>query len=112
MAVHLQAKAHVFFDRHMRVKRVGLEHHGHAAPRRVFAGHVPVADGICFGGFLKTCHHAQKRGLTATRWSHKDAELAVLDVQIHSVDDLHIAVAFDDFVQCHPDMTVPYLCVL
>ena len=30
-AVHFQAEGHIVIDRHMGIKRVGLEHHGHAA---------------------------------------------------------------------------------
>ena len=43
-AAHAQAEAEVLLDRHVRVERVGLEHHGDAALGRIEIGDVLAAD--------------------------------------------------------------------
>ena len=66
VAVHFQTEAHVFLYGHVRVERVGLEHHGHAAVRRIKPCHVTRADiDLALGGFLKPGHHSQQRGFAA-----------------------------------------------
>mmetsp|Transcript_4591 Transcript_4591/g.7241 ORF Transcript_4591/g.7241 Transcript_4591/m.7241 type:complete len:237 (-) Transcript_4591:163-873(-) len=60
VTVHAQAKTHVLRHRHMRVERVGLEHHRHATFGRVHMGHVPLANvDLAVGGLFKARNHAQ-----------------------------------------------------
>ena len=78
MLVHPKAEAHVFLDRHVRVQRVGLEHHRHAPVRRVGMGYVARADiDLPAGGFFQPRDHAQQRRLAAARGADEDAELAI-----------------------------------
>ena len=66
MAVHFQAKAHVIAHSHMRIKRISLEHHRHAAQAWVHRGYVSVTDvhrATC--RFLEPSHHAQQSRFTA-----------------------------------------------
>ena len=44
VAGHPQAKAQILLDRHVRIERVGLEHHGDAAIGRLDIIHNPAAD--------------------------------------------------------------------
>ena len=43
-AGHLEAETHILFDRHVRVERIGLEHHGDAALGRLEMSDVEIAD--------------------------------------------------------------------
>ncbi len=44
VARHPQPEAEILFDRHVRIERVGLEHHGDAAIGRLDIVHDPAAD--------------------------------------------------------------------
>ena len=90
--VHLQAEGHVVIDRHMRIQRIGLEHHGDAAVGGIGGGHVVTADGD-----PAACHafqpgdHPQKGGFAASRRADKHGELAGINLEIDTVDDLGLA---------------------
>ena len=43
-AAHPQTEAEIFRDRHVRIERIGLEHHGDAAFARIEIGDVLAAD--------------------------------------------------------------------
>ena len=83
---------------HVRVERVGLEHHGEPALGRghlvdrlaVDAARSPPV--IC----LEPGDHAQQRGLAAAGRADEDHELAVVDLEVDAVDDLDRAEALDD----------------
>ena len=103
VAVHLEAEAHVFLDGHVGIERVGLEHHRNAALGGVEPRDVTGADvDLSFGRLLEPGDHAQERGLAAARGAHEDAEFAVLDLKIHPVDHLYVAISFDHVVQRYP----------
>ena len=102
MAGHLQAKAHVFGDRHMRVKRVGLKHHGHATFAGVHLCHVarPDADGAR-RRVLQPGDHPQQCRLAAAGRADKDAKLALIDRQINPVNNAHLAKLLGHAGKCY-----------
>ncbi len=56
------AEGHVLIDRHVRIERVALEHHGDAAlGRRDFVDEPPVDVKLAAGDFLEPGDHPQKR---------------------------------------------------
>jgi hypothetical protein len=100
MAGHLQAEAHVLLDRHMRVERVGLEHHRHAALGRVDPGDIAPADGdAALGGLLQPRDHAQKRGLAAARGADERRRTRRPRCPDRRRGSPDVAVALDDVVQ-------------
>ncbi len=63
----LQGEGHVVVDRHMRVERIGLEHHGDAAlGRRQLVHHLPADLQRAAGDLFQARDHPEKRGLAAT----------------------------------------------
>ena len=77
-------------DRHMRIERVVLEHHGDVA---LFRRHVvddALADrDLAAGDAFEPGDHAQKRGLAAAGRTDQDDELAIGDVDRNAVQDGH-----------------------
>ena len=85
---HLERESDVAAHAHVRIERVGLEHHGEPALRRADIGHVFCVDQHLPGGdVLKTGDEAQKRRLAAAGRPDEHGELAVLDIEIDAVDD-------------------------
>jgi hypothetical protein len=79
----LQGEGHVVVDGHVRVERVGLEHHGDAALRRRHVVHDhPVDLERAAGDLLQPRDHPQKRGLAAARGADEDDQFALFDVEI------------------------------
>jgi hypothetical protein len=77
-ARHLQRKGDVLAHRHVRVKRVGLEHHGQAALGGRQVGRIAAVDlDRARGGILKPRDQAQQGGLAAARRADEDDEFAV-----------------------------------
>ena len=77
----LEAVADVVGHAHVRVERVGLEHHRDVAALGVDVVHAAAADAELAGGdVLEARDHAEGRGLAAARRADEDQELAVLDV--------------------------------
>jgi hypothetical protein len=56
----------------------------------------PSTGHIARGHILKPRDHPQQRGLAAARGADKDAELAVLDMQIDALDDIGLAKGLGD----------------
>ncbi len=84
---HAQAKAHVVGDRHVRVERVGLEHHGDAAVGRFRVGHVATAnEDLAAANFLQPRDHAEEGGFAASRRPDEDGEFAFLDGERYVVN--------------------------
>src|SRR3954469_11004300 len=83
----LEREAHVVGDRHVRVQRVVLEHHGDVPVlgRQVRDVAVTDADGAGVD-VLQAREHPQGGGLSAARRADQDEELAVLDVDLERVD--------------------------
>ena len=79
-AAQLEREAHVGGDRHVRIERVVLEHHGDVA---LFRRHVvddAVADAdLAAGDVLQPRDHAQQGGLAAAGGADQHDELAVVD---------------------------------
>ena len=97
---HLQAEGDVVVDRHVRVERVGLEHHRHTPVGRFQVSHVPAADAdLALGDVFEPGDGTEQRGFSAAGRADEDHELAVLDVQLDVVQDLDITVGFFDAVQ-------------
>ena len=93
----LQAEAQVLLDVHVRVERVGLEHHRHAARRRqqVVAALAVDVD-LAGGDLLEAGDHAQQRGLAAAGRADEDGEGAVVDGEVDAVDDFERLEALPD----------------
>ena len=88
LARHLQREGDVLRHRHVRIERVGLEHHGELALGRRLAGHVAAVDvDRAAAGVLQPGDQPQQRGLAAARRADEDDELAVLDVEVDVRDD-------------------------
>lgn len=88
LARHLQREGDVLGHGHMRVERVGLEHHGQLALGRRLAGDVTAVDvDGAAAGVLQPGYQPQQRGLAATRRADEDDELAILDHQVEAGDD-------------------------
>ena len=88
LAGHLQREGDVVAHRHMRIERIGLEHHGELALGRRLAGHVAAVDvDGAAAGVLEPGDQPQQRGLAAARGADEDDELAVLDDQVDFRND-------------------------
>ena len=86
-AARLEPVAHVLADRHVRVERVGLEHHGDVAAARRQVGDVAVADqDLAAGHVLEPGDHPQERRLAAPRRADEHEKLAVGDEEVEVVD--------------------------
>lgn len=73
----------------MRVEGIGLEHHGKATIRsRHSVDHVAADDDIAAAQFLETRDHPQQGRLAATGRADEDAEFAVLDIEIDTLDHI------------------------
>jgi hypothetical protein len=97
---HAQREGDVLAHAHVRVERVGLEHHGKAAPCGRHHGRVlPVDADLAVGHVLQPRDQPQKRGLAAARGADEDHELAVFDGQVEGRDDLHLAERLADLVE-------------
>ena len=101
LPVILQAEAQVLLDRHVRIERIGLEHHGDAAVGRldVVDERLPPIDDLAFGDVFEAGDHPQQRRLSAARRADEDDEFAVGDLEVGAVDDLVGAEALDDISQ-------------
>ncbi len=94
------AEGHVLVDRHVRVERVALEHHGDAAlGRRDVVDQPPVDVQLAAGDFLESGDHAQQCRLAAAGRSDENDELALGDVEIDAVDHLYRAIGLADLRQ-------------
>src|SRR5258706_15125136 len=88
----MEGKTHVGRDRHVRVERVALEHHGDVAVLGIEVVDDPAVDGDrAAADVLEAGEHAQQRRLAAARGPDQHHELTVGDVQGYSMDDLRRA---------------------
>jgi hypothetical protein len=99
---HLQAEAHVLGDGHVRIKRVTLEHHRHAAlGRRQVVGDLVADLQLAGGDAFQPGNHPHHGALAAARRADEDHELAVAHVQIDALDHLDgVVVGLADAPQC------------
>ena len=90
----LQAKADIVVHRHMRIERIGLEHHGDAAVAWLHIVAQLAADPqLAARNVLKPGDHPQQGGLAAARGADKDDEFAMLDLEVDAFDDVDTAKA-------------------
>ena len=96
-----QRERHVLAHRHVRVERVGLEHHRDVAVLGcLVVDHLAVDAQLALGDVLEPGDHVERRGLPAARGADQDDELAVGDGQVEVVDRQGpVGVALDDVVQ-------------
>ena len=88
----LEAEGDVLLDRHMRKKRVGLEHHvDRTAVGRNAAQILPVQQYAPRSRLVEAGQHAQQRGFTAARGAEKCKEFALVDGEGKIVDSGEIA---------------------
>ncbi len=97
----LEREAHVVGDRHVRVERVVLEHHGDVPVlgRQVGDVAVPDADGAAVD-VLQPREHAQRGGLAAAGGADEDEEFAVLDGDVELVDGGLVGTRVDPGCLC------------
>ena len=99
-AIHLQAEGHIVIDRHMGIKRVGLEHHGHAAIRRVAVGHLGATNrNTAARHTFETGDHPQQCRFSTAGRAHKYSEFTGLDLEVDAMDDLGVSKGFMDVFQ-------------
>jgi hypothetical protein len=86
---HLQRECDIAAHAHMRIERIGLEHHRKAALGRANIGGVLAVDQDLTGrDVLEPCDQAEQRRLAAARGADEHREFAVLDFQIDVIDDV------------------------
>ena len=104
-AADAQPVGHVVVDRHVRIKRVVLEHHRDVAILGLQLVDDAPADGdLAARDRFEPGDHPQQGRLPATRRAENDDELAVYDLAIDAVNDLHAVVGLADASQadaCH-----------
>ena len=90
-----KTERHVVVNRHMRIKRVVLEHHRYIS---VFGVHIiyEFAVDIKFarGDFFQTRYHTQRRRFSAARRSDEHDKFFVIDFQIEIADSFNVAVIY------------------
>ncbi|EAR50929.1 hypothetical protein OG2516_13691 [Oceanicola granulosus HTCC2516] len=98
----LHREAHVAGDRHVRVERVGLEHHRDVAVARGDVVHPPPADGeLARTDRLEAGDHAQQGGLAAARRPDQHDELPVRHLEVDVAQHLGAAVGLRDAGKSH-----------
>jgi hypothetical protein len=82
-ALVLQPEAQIALDRHLRIERVGLEHHADAAILGLLPGDVAPLMKICPSGDIEQARDAvEQGGLAAARRAEQDEKLALVHVEI------------------------------
>jgi hypothetical protein len=77
----------------MRVERVRLEHHGDAALGWIDIVHPRAADfEIAGGDVFQARDHPQQGGLAAAGGADEHHEFLGLDLEVHALDDLDMAI--------------------
>ena len=90
---NFQPPRHVFFDTHMRIKRVVLEHHRNPAIFRLHFGHALVVNpDIAFGDPLQPGNHAQQRGFPAARRPDHHDKFAIRHIKGQRFNDLGFTI--------------------
>src|SRR5271165_681558 len=92
---HLHAEGHVLSDRHVRIERVGLEHHGDVPLRGMQVVDDLAADADFPGGDRLEARDAVEQGrLSAARWADQHEKAAFLERDIDALQDLESAILF------------------
>ena len=97
-----QAERHVLGDRHMRVKRIVLEHHGDVAIfRRQVIDDFAADRDFALRDFLKSGNHPQCRAFSAARGADQHDKLMIGNIEIDIADRDDIVVALAHVPQCN-----------
>ncbi len=97
---HLQREGDVLAHRHMRIERIGLEHHGKTALGGRNLGGIAAIDLDHAGGdVFKACDQAQECGLAAAGRADEDDEFPVFDLQIQRWNDHGLAKGLGDVLE-------------
>src|ERR1700754_965151 len=97
---HLQRKGDVLANRHVRVKRVALEHHGDVAVARVGRRDVLAVDEHTTSGRgVEPRQDAQGRGLAGSGRTQQGEELAGLDIEADALQRGELAVHLHDVLK-------------
>ncbi|ENN87522.1 hypothetical protein RHSP_44117 [Rhizobium freirei PRF 81] len=111
---HFERKSDVLAHAHMRIERVGLEHHGKAAVGRLQIGAVLSVDhDLPAGDVFEAGDQAQKRGLAAAGRADEHHELTIIDLEVDGRDDLGFAEDLGNLSEnnathaCLPYLTAP-----
>src|SRR5690606_9429115 len=88
-AGQVQREGHVLAYRHVRIQRIGLEHHGQVALGRADLSDVTAVQlDMATADFLQAGDQAQQGGLAATGGADENHEFAVADLKVDALDDL------------------------
>ena len=102
LGAQFQGEGHVVIHAHVRIERVGLEHHGDVAVFGRDVIHRPIADEDgAFADVLQAGQHAQAGGLATARRTDEDQEFLVGDLQVQVADGRHIAVPLHHVLKRH-----------
>ncbi len=98
-ARHAHRKGDVLAHGHMRIQRVGLEHHCQTAFGGGHMGGVLLVDAdLPARGIFEPCNQAQQGGFAAARGADEDGEFAVFDGQVQRRDDFDVTEALGNLV--------------
>ncbi len=96
-AILLQTESDVLFYRHVREKRIGLEHHvGGSLIGRNAGNILALQQDAALGRLLETSQHAHQRGLAATGGAEQREELTLVNIKRQIVDGDEITKTFGD----------------
>ena len=97
---HAQSESDVLAHAHVRIERVGLEHHRQAALGRRRVDDIgPVDQDLAAGGVLQPGDETQQRRLSTAGRSDEHDERAVGDGEVDVLDDVDLAEAFLDALE-------------
>lgn len=102
------AKPPILGQAHMRIGRIGMEHHGQPTRGRVdvVGAHAVDHEVACADPF-QPGDHARQRGLPSTGRVDEDDEFAVLDVEVDALDDLGGSIGFARAAQLELSLGLP-----
>ncbi|MDT4875493.1 hypothetical protein FQZ97_1108650 [compost metagenome] len=99
-AGELEREAHIVAHIHMRIERIGLEHHRQVA---LLGRHVVddlATDGdLARGDILEASDHAQQSGLAASGRTDQHHKLAIAHFERNVVKDADAAIALADMLE-------------
>jgi hypothetical protein len=94
LACEPQRVTHVLGDRHVRIKRIGLEYHGDSALSGRHVVHDLTVDDDATGrGFVESADQPQERGFATSGGADEDREFSRFDSQVDVLEDFDRVVA-------------------
>ncbi|CAM2152096.1 hypothetical protein PT2222_270114 [Paraburkholderia tropica] len=101
-ARELEAERHVVVQRHVRIKRIRLEHHRDAALGGRHVVHARAVDRqVAATDVFETGDHPHQRGLAAAARADEHDELAITDIEVHVAQHFGFVVALEHVSQDH-----------